>query len=29
MKWIEFKRQGDTIKNLIANPQKAIVSIGR
>lgn len=29
MKWIEFKRQDDIIKNLIANPQKAIVSVGK
>ena len=29
MKWIEFKRQDDIIKNLIANPQKAVVSIGK
>lgn len=29
MKWIEFKRQDDIIKNLIANPQKAIVNIGK
>lgn len=29
MKWIEIKRQDDIIKDLIVNPQKAVVSIGR
>lgn len=29
MKWIEIKRQDDIIKDLIMNPQKAVVSIGR
>lgn len=29
MKWVEFKRQDDIIKNLIANPQKAVISIGK
>lgn len=29
MKWVEIKRQDDIIKDLIMNPQKAVVSIGR
>lgn len=29
MKWIELKRWDDIIKDLIVNPQKAVVSIGR
>lgn len=29
MKWVEFKRQDDIIKDLIANPQKAVISIGK
>ena len=29
MKWIEIKRQDDIIKDLIVNPQKAVVSIGK
>ena len=29
MKWVEFKRQDDIIKGLIANPQKAVISIGK
>lgn len=29
VKWIEFKRQDDTINDIIVNPQKAVVSIGR
>lgn len=29
MKWVEFKRQDNIIKDLIANPQKAVISIGK
>lgn len=29
VKWIEQKRQNNIIKDLIVNPQKAVVSIGR
>lgn len=29
MKWVEFKRQDNIIKGLIANPQKAVISIGK
>lgn len=29
MKWVELERQDNIIKDLIVNPQKAVVSIGR